>query len=63
MEIETADQAPTHLHGSEVGVAREGERRQLLGGRRPTVALNNKRGMFAHGATLRLHTNEKVNLR
>jgi hypothetical protein len=44
MEVKAPGLAPTHLHSSEVGIAREGKRRQLLGGRRPTVTLNNKKG-------------------
>src|SRR5690606_5613018 len=39
VQVESADPALEHLHGGEVGVPREGERRQLRGGRRAAVQL------------------------
>jgi hypothetical protein len=44
MEIETSDLAFTDLRRSEVGVAREGERCQVLGACCPTIALNDEGG-------------------
>ncbi|MNL63987.1 hypothetical protein D3C87_1881590 [compost metagenome] len=44
VEVESAHPAAAHLHGREVGVAGEGERRQGLGSCRLAVALHDESG-------------------
>ncbi|MEU1175293.1 hypothetical protein [Streptomyces microflavus] len=53
VEVQAADPAAADLHRGEVGVAREGKGREIVGGRGPAVQVDEGRGIFAHGRDVR----------